>query len=320
MIKNKNINGILLLDKPLHISSNGALQRVKRLFGAKKVGHTGSLDPLATGMLPLCFGEATKLSQYLLESDKYYEVVAKFGEKTTTGDAEGEITETRPTSHLTLELVQQIVEKFVGVIEQIPPMFSALKFQGKPLYELARKGIEVERKPRQVTIHQLDLLSFDAQAYTCKLRVHCTKGTYVRTLVEDIGEMLGCGAYVIGLRRTAVTPYQESSMVSMQQLDEIFNEHGQDALLKYLLPLESAIQHLPIVKLSASTIFYIRTGNPVMVPHLPVEGLVRLFSENSDFLGIGEVLEDGRVAPKRLLSIPKKEITSAPIAQASVLS
>lgn len=211
IVKNKVINGILLLDKPLHLTSNGALQRVKRLFGAKKAGHTGSLDPLATGMLPLCFGEATKLSQYLLESDKYYHVVAKFGEKTTTGDAEGEVIETRPTDHLTAEAIQQAVAKFVGVIEQIPPMFSALKFQGRPLYELARQGIEVERKPRQVTIHKLELaLPFEKGGQggisSCTISVHCTKGTYIRTLIEDIGEVLGCGAHVIGLRRTAVSP------------------------------------------------------------------------------------------------------------------
>ena len=305
MIKNKNINGILLLDKPLHISSNGALQRVKRLFGAKKVGHTGSLDPLATGMLPLCFGEATKLSQYLLESDKWYHVVAKFGEKTLTGDAEGEIIETRPTSHVTLDLVKEAISNFVGEIEQIPPMYSALKHQGKPLYELARKGIEVERKARPVTIHQLDLISFPSKAPdTCTLLVHCTKGTYIRTLVEDIGEALGCGAYVIELRRTAVAPYQDSTMVTLEQLEEIVQQHGQDALLPLLLPLESSIQHLPIVKLSASTAFYMRTGNSVMVPHLPMKGLVRLYLEGSEFIGVGEILEDGKVAPRRLLQTP----------------
>jgi tRNA pseudouridine55 synthase len=327
--KNKLIDGILLLDKPLHLTSNGALQRVKRLFGAKKAGHTGSLDPLATGMLPLCFGEATKLSQYLLESDKYYYVVAKFGEKTTTGDAEGEIIETRPISHITLEHLQQAITKFVGVIEQVPPMFSALKHKGKPLYELARQGIEVERKPRPVTIHELRLIPTSVDktltvddipedndnwhdGASCSFFVHCSKGTYIRTLVEDIGEFLGCGGHVIGLRRTAVSPYQESAMVTLQELEDVCKEQGSDALLKYLLPLESSIQHFPVVKLSASTVFYIRTGNPVMVPHLQLSGLVRLFSEQNEFIGIGEIQEDGRVAPRRLLKIPQKD-SSLPV-------
>lgn len=304
-IKNKPINGILLLDKPLHLTSNGALQRVKRLFGAKKAGHTGSLDPLATGMLPLCFGEATKLSQYLLESDKYYHVVAKLGEKTTTGDAEGAVIEIRPTHHVTQEQIQQVISGFIGEINQVPPMFSALKHQGKPLYELARQGIEVERQPRKVTIHQIVLENVNAD--TCGMSVHCSKGTYIRTLVEDMGEMLGCGAHVIGLRRTSVAPYQESGMVTWQQLEDTCKNQGADALLQYLLPLESSIQHLPIVKLSASTVFYLRMGEPVMVPHLPHHGLVRLFTEGSEFLGVGEVLDDGRVAPRRLLKHPQPE-------------
>jgi tRNA pseudouridine55 synthase len=306
--RNKSINGILLLDKPLHLTSNGALQRVKRLFGARKAGHTGSLDPLATGMLPLCFGEATKVSQYLLESDKFYQVVAKFGEKTTTGDAEGEVIEKRSVQHLTIENVQQALEKFTGEIEQIPPMFSALKHQGRPLYELARQGIEVERKPRLVTIHQLifveqaDLSHQHNQTQCLAFFVHCTKGTYIRTLVEDIGEYLGCGAHVAELRRTAVVPYQEHTMVTLQELEEVASHEGQDALLRYLIPLETSLTQFPIVKLPISSVSYIRKGAPVVVPHLPSTGLVRLFSERQDeFIGIGEILGDGRVAPKRLL-------------------
>lgn len=310
--RNKSINGILLLDKPLHLTSNGALQKAKRLFGAKKAGHTGSLDPLATGMLPLCFGEATKLSQYLLESDKYYQVVAKFGEKTTTGDAEGEIIETRPTQHVTLENLQQVITKFVGVIEQIPPMFSALKFQGKPLYELARKGIEVERKPRPVTIHDLRVESSfepDEVFTTCQMFVHCSKGTYIRTLVEDMGELLGCGAHVIGLRRVAVAPYQDFPMITLAELEQVVQQEGSNALLKYLLPMESSIQHFPVVKLSASTAFYLRTGNSVMVPNAPNSGLVRIFTEQDELIGIGEMQDDGRVAPKRLmkLGVPQRQ-------------
>jgi tRNA pseudouridine55 synthase len=305
--KHKSINGILLLDKPLHLTSNGALQRVKRLFGAKKAGHTGSLDPLATGMLPICFGEATKLSQYLLESDKYYEVVAKLGEKTVTGDAEGEIIETRSVDHVTFDDLKNALTPFLGVIEQIPPMFSALKHQGKPLYELARRGIEVERKPRQVTLYKLELLhkEFDLKSpiHQFSLFVHCSKGTYIRTLIEDIGERLGCGAHVIGLRRTAVVPYQSAKTVTLTHLEEVCKQQGQEALLPYLIPLESAIQQFPMIQLSASTAFYIRTGNTVTIPHLACKGLVRLFCENNKFMGIGEILGDGRVAPRRLLSL-----------------
>lgn len=242
LIKNKIIDGILLLDKPLHITSNGALQQVKRLFGAKKAGHTGSLDPLATGMLPICFGRATKLSQKLLESDKYYDVTARLGEKTQTGDAEGEIIEKRPASHVTLELLQSILPAFTGVIEQIPPMYSALKHKGKPLYQLARQGIEVARQPRQVTIHKLELLTGivraadDPEVATVSFHVHCTKGTYIRTLMEDIGEALGCGAHVIRLRRTAVAPYLNTPMVRLSQIEEACQADGQQALLRFLLP------------------------------------------------------------------------------------
>lgn len=297
--KNKLINGILLLDKPLHLSSNGALQRVKRLFGAKKAGHTGSLDPLATGMLPLCFGEATKLSQYLLESDKYYHVTVKFGEKTATGDAEGEVIARCSAEHITREKIKSILPSFIGKLQQIPPMFSALKHQGKPLYELARQGIEVERKSREITIYSLEMEE-DEERFS--FAVHCSKGTYIRTLVEDIAAALDCYAYVTGLRRTAVSPYQEAQMITLSELEDMAKQHGQDALLHTLLPLETAIEHFPIVNLSASTAFYVRTGNSVMVPQLPSAGLVRLFSEDNKLMGIGEVLGDGRVAPKRLMS------------------
>jgi tRNA pseudouridine55 synthase len=201
--KNKIINGIFLLDKPLHLSSNGALQRVKRLFGAKKAGHTGSLDPLATGMLPICFGEATKFSQFLLDSDKYYSVVAKFGEKTSTGDSEGEVIETSSFDHVTVELFQQTLTKFLGVTQQIPPMFSALKHKGKPLYELARQGIEIDRPAREIEIFSM---TGSVNVTHFSLAVHCSKGTYIRTLVEDIAAAMNSCAHVVELRRTKVTP------------------------------------------------------------------------------------------------------------------
>jgi tRNA pseudouridine55 synthase len=294
----KNINGILLLDKSIGISSNGALQRVKRLFNAKKAGHTGSLDPLATGMLPICFGEATKFSQYLLESDKQYQVKVKLGIKTTTGDAEGEVISTRPIVDVTQERIEKVMQEFKGDIQQIPPMFSALKHQGTPLYELARKGIEIERAPRQVHIYHIECTAPFAED-TFEFTVHCSKGTYVRTLVEDIGEKLGCGAHVIKLHRASVTPYQEHSMLTFEALEALLQDRGPSALTELLLPVESSVMILPIVKLTTSSAFYLNTGQPVMVPHLPLEGLVRLYSEDG-FIGVGEVMDDGRVAPRRL--------------------
>jgi tRNA pseudouridine55 synthase len=297
------INGILLLDKPLEMTSNGALQRVKRLFGAKKAGHTGSLDPLATGMLPICFGEATKLSQYLLDSDKCYSVTGTLGIRTATGDAEGEVIATRDIVDVTRERLEQVFQQFIGQIDQIPPMFSAIKFQGQPLYKLARRGIEIERQPRPVTIHSLKLI--DCTENTFKIDVHCTKGTYIRTLVEDIGEVLGCGAHVSELRRPAVSPYQDSKMYTLEELEAICNQDGQRALLSCLLPLESSVQSFPAIQLSTSAAFYLRMGQPVMATSVLSNGLIRLFSQDGQFMGIGEMMDDGRVTPRRLFDFPK---------------
>ncbi len=296
-----NINGILLLDKPLGITSNAALQRAKHLFNAKKAGHTGSLDPLATGMLPLCFGDATRFSQFLLDADKYYRVRATLGIKTTTGDAEGEVIATRAVQDITVEKITAVLQEFSGHIEQIPPMFSALKHQGRPLYVLARKGIEVERQPRSVTIHALTLLSWDVSTNVFEFDVHCTKGTYVRTLVEDIGEKLGCGAHVSGLRRTAVHPYQQQPMLTLAALETM--QAAGESLTQLLLPVDSSVQHLPAARLSSSAAFYIKTGQAVRVPHTTATGLVRIFLEEGLFLGVGEITDDGRVAPKRLVSL-----------------
>lgn len=303
----KNINGILLLDKSIDLTSNGALQQVKRLFNAKKAGHTGSLDPLATGMLPICFGEATKFSQFLLESDKHYYVTVKLGIRTTTGDAEGEVLAIRPVENVTRERLSTLLEEFRGSIQQIPPMFSALKHKGRPLYELARQGIEIERAPRTVQIYELTAHLQDSDVLI--LDVHCSKGTYVRTLAEDIGEKLGCGAHVIGLRRMSVTPYQHGKMYTISDLESIHKDQGAAFLNQLLLPIESSIQGFPAVKLSTSAAFYIRTGQPVMVPHLPTEGCVRLYSEDGVLLGVGEILDDGRVAPRRLISNTKSTIS-----------
>ncbi len=302
------LNGILLLDKPLEMTSNGALQRVKRLFKAKKAGHTGSLDPLATGMLPICFGEATKFSQFLLESDKQYFVIAKLGERTTTGDAEGEVFATQPVVGVTPDRLEQVLSQFRGVISQVPPMYSAIKHQGQPLYQLARRGIEVERKSREVTIHALTLekLTLDPAAdNTFVINVHCTKGTYIRTLVDDIGLALGCGAHVIELRRTAVAPYQDATMYTWAELESMLQEQGSAALHQLLLPPETSVQAYPSLNLSTAAAFYIRTGQPVMAPQMPSHGLVRLY-DNGQFIGIGEMLDDGRVTPKRLLGHSKK--------------
>jgi tRNA pseudouridine55 synthase len=295
----RKIDGILLLDKPLNLTSNAALQMVKRLFNAKKAGHTGSLDPLATGMLPICFGEATKFSQFLLESDKHYQVKVKLGQKTTTGDAEGEVISTRPIVDVTAARIEKVMFGFIGAIQQIPPMYSAIKMNGKPLYELARQGIEIERRPRSITIHSINLCQFSNDTFD--FNVHCTKGTYVRTLAEDIGEQLGCGAHVIGLHRTAVTPYEKFRMLTMAELEEINQEQGIAGLKQHLLAVETSVQSLPAITLSESSAFYLRTGQSVMVPHLPLQGSVRLYSEDARFLGVGGINSDGKVAPQRLV-------------------
>jgi tRNA pseudouridine55 synthase len=282
------------------MTSNDAVQRAKRLFNASKVGHTGSLDPLATGVLPLCFGEATKFSQYLLTSDKRYVVRIRLGVATDSGDADGEVIATRPVPDLTANEVERALDSFRGEIEQVPSMFSAIKHQGQPLYKLARQGIEVERESRPVTIFENELLALEGDELT--LSIHCSKGTYVRTIAEDLGEMLGCGAHVTALRRTAAGPYQESDLLTFETLESALEEGSLD---RFLLPVSSAVGDWPEVSLSDDTAYYLRQGQPVMVPHAPTRGWVRLFQLRSEgssrFLGVGEVLDDGRVAPRRLV-------------------
>ena len=294
----RRVNGILLLDKPAGLTSNAALQVVKKMYAARKAGHTGSLDPLATGLLPLCFGEATKVSGFLLDADKDYHVTCRFGERTATGDAEGEVVETRPVDGLSEQQLREVLGDFVGEIEQIPPMYSALKHKGERLYKLARQGVEVEREARQVTIFELELVSFAAPL--AEIRVHCSKGTYVRTLVEDIGERLGCGGHVAGLRRLGVGPFDESGMVDMDTLESVASE-GHYALDQLLLPMESGLTQWPDVRLTGDAAFYLRQGQPVLVPKAPTTGWVRLYEGESRFLGMGEILDDGRVAPRRLM-------------------
>ena len=298
--KGRAISGVLLLDKPAGITSNKALQEVKHLFHAAKAGHTGSLDPLATGMLPICLGEATKISAFLLDADKRYRVACRLGVSTTTGDADGEIMQTRDCSHVTMEQIEKWVPQFSGSISQVPPMYSAVKHQGQRLYVLAREGIEVERKPRTVQIYEFLLLSLDNGIL--EFEVECSKGTYIRTLVEDMGEALGCGGHVVDLRRLSVGPF-DGDMVTIDELGTAAesSEDGRfKALDQYLLPIDSGIADWPDVHLDPDAAFYMRQGQPIQVPHAPTEGWVRIY-DKSRFLGVGEIQDDGRVAPRRMI-------------------
>lgn len=295
----RDVQGIALLDKPAGLTSNQALQDVKRLFQARKAGHTGSLDPLASGLLPICLGEGTKISGFLLDADKHYQVTCRLGVKTATGDAEGEVLETRAVAGLSRRAVEEALHGFSGRIEQVPPMYSAVKHQGQRLYRLARQGLNVERKPRSVTVHVLNLLHYEGDSL--ELDVRCSKGTYVRTLVEDIGERLGCGAHVAALRRLGVGPYDTTAMITLDRLHCLAQE-GLQRLDGVLLPIESALVHWPGVRLSDDAAYYLRKGQAVQVPHAPTRGWVRLYLAGERFLGMGQILDDGRVAPRRLIN------------------
>ena len=307
--KGRPVNGILLLDKPLGISSNGALQKVKHLFEAAKAGHTGSLDPLATGVLPVCLGEATKFTQFLLDADKCYCATFRFGMATVSGDADGEVTRDSGAPELTEAQVLDVLDGFRGDIDQVPPMFSALKHQGQPLYKLAREGLEIERKARPVTIHSLALVEFRCGEFPeVDLIVHCSKGTYIRTLAEDIGQRLGCGAYLSVLRRTAAGPFKEDQSVTLGELQSLREKGGLDQLDQLLLPMDAGMTHLAALQLEEDSAFYFCRGQAVMVPQVyrqSEEGdIVRVFEMSQplpQLLGVGEVTEDGRVAPKRLV-------------------
>jgi len=294
----RSVHGIVLLDKPLGLSSNQALQKVKHLFNAAKAGHTGSLDPLATGLLPLCLGEATKVSSYLLDSDKYYETIAQLGARSTTGDAEGEKFDQRPVPKLSDNEIEAVLGRFRGEINQVPPMYSALKKDGRRLYELARKGEEVERAPRRVTIFELELTGRENDRLS--LRVGCSKGTYIRSLVEDIGEALGCGAYVDYLRRTGVSPYLKPEMFTLEAL-EALAEQGQEALDACLIPIDTALAHIPAIHLDDQRAAKLAMGQVVEADILPDGELFRLYQGKDHFLGLGKPTEDGQIAPKRLI-------------------
>jgi len=292
------VNGVLLLDKPRGMSSNQALQKVRWLLNAEKAGHTGSLDPLATGVLPLCFGEATKFSQYLLDADKGYETLARLGVTTTTGDAEGEVLEERQVT-VGREALEAVLPRFRGEIEQVPPMYSALKKDGQPLYKLARAGEVVEREARSVTIARLELLAFEAPCAT--LAVSCSKGTYIRTLVEDIGRELGCGAHVAALRRTQAGPFGLAQAVTLEELVQVHAEGGNEALDRFLLPVDAGLEHWPLLQLSEHSAYYWLHGQPVRAPEAPKFGMLRVQDHEGRFIGIGEVTDDGRIAPRRLI-------------------
>ncbi|MGR4988907.1 tRNA pseudouridine(55) synthase TruB [Vibrio rotiferianus] len=303
--KGRPINGVILLDKPTGISSNDALQKVKRIFFAEKAGHTGALDPLATGMLPICLGEATKFSQFLLDSDKRYLVIAKLGERTDTSDSDGEVVETRPID-VNLEKLEACIDTFRGESDQVPSMFSALKYQGKPLYEYARKGIEVPRESRKITVYEIVLHRFEGDEV--EMEVHCSKGTYIRTIVDDLGEMLGCGAHVTMLRRTGVAKYPYEKMVTLEQLNELLEQAHRDEVAPkelldpLLLPMDTAVEDLPEVNLNAELTNLVQHGMPVQVFGAPAGTPLRMTSgEEKLFIGVAELNDDGKVAPKRLV-------------------
>lgn len=295
------VDGVLLLDKPLGYSSNQALQQVKRLYQAAKAGHTGSLDPLATGLLPICLGEATKFSHFLLDADKSYRALVQLGSTTTTGDVEGEVL-SRSDVNVKAEQLQAALQKFIGDIEQVPPMYSALKHQGKALYEYARDGVDVARSARQVKIFSIDLISFDAQAHRFEMDVVCSKGTYIRTLAEDIGHALGCGAHLAGLRRLSTAHFRLEDAYTLEQLEKMTLEQRDDILLG----ADAAVADLPQVELDVDSTFYLLRGQSVWKSGMKIDGLFRIYSGDGRFLGLGELDRDGKIAPKRLLVVRDK--------------
>jgi len=290
----RKVDGVLLLDKPAGLSSNIALQKAKRLYRAEKAGHTGTLDPFATGLLPLCLGEATKFSQFLLDADKEYLAVVKLGVRTSSGDPEGDVIAQRPVNISETDLLAAL-PRFMGEIEQMPPMHSALKHAGRPLYEYARRGIEIERKARRVKVHELVVESFAGDV--CALRVHCGKGFYVRALADELGEVLGCGAHLEGLRRTGVGPFrieQAQSLEGLSELDEVQRDGR-------LLPADILAQTLEPLQLDIEAAWQICHGQAIWLPRLTVGLQYRLYAPDGAFLGVGEVNQEGKVAPKRLV-------------------
>ena len=297
--RGRDIHGVFLLDKPQGMSSNDIMQKVKRIFQANKAGHTGALDPLATGMLPICLGEATKFSQFLLDADKRYLVTAKLGERTDTSDAEGQIVETREVKVKTPEILTAL-EQFRGDILQVPTMFSALKHNGKPLYEYARQGITVEREARPITIFELNFIEYNAPYLT--LEVHCSKGTYIRTLVDDLGEVLGCGGHVTMLRRTAVADYPTEKMLDWHALQSLAEQQDLSLLDALLLPMDTAVAKLPALTLDENQTQGIGFGQRIKFNNPNrLQGQVRLFSHENRFLGVAVIDENNVIRPQRLV-------------------
>lgn len=297
------INGVLLLDKPYDVSSNGALQKARWLYSAAKAGHTGVLDPLATGLLPVCFGEATKFSSYLLDADKGYRATVKFGQVTTTGDIEGEVVIERPVTFDRAAL-EQTLAAFCGVITQVPPMYSALKFQGRPLYEYAREGIEIERAGREVTIHRIELLSFDG-VDTAVIEVLCSKGTYIRTLAQDVGERLGCGAHLTGLRRTTTGGFRLEDAHTLEAIEALPRE-ARDGLL---LPVDILVSHFPEQTLAAEEARRFCHGQAVRgAENCATMQRFRVYqAQTREFLGLADASEDGLLQPVRVMVAPATE-------------
>ena len=296
------VSGIVLLDKPADLTSNQALQRVRRLYRADKAGHTGSLDPLATGMLPVCLGTATKVCSYLLDARKSYRVTACLGESTDTGDAQGSVVGESPAVAFPKEAVERILDGFTGEYEQVPPMYSALKHKGQRLYKLARQGIEVSRKPRTVRIHELKLRRM--RSPELEFDVTCSKGAYVRTLVEDIARALGTLGHVRALRRTALGPFRETQMVSLPTLEGIVRD-GLEALDRCLMPADRALTSWPRVVVPGRLCDPFVNGRAVTVEMDCPRGKVRTYSPAEEFLGIGEVTAAGRLAPRRVFAVSR---------------
>ena len=303
--KGRPLNDVLLLDKATGHSSNDMLQKVKRLYGAQKAGHTGALDPLATGMLPICLGEATKFSQYLLESDKRYRVIAKLGERTDTSDSDGEVVETRDVNFSNETLLEKL-EFFRGKTKQVPSMFSALKHQGKPLYHYARQGITIEREARDIEVFELLFIRHEGDEL--ELEIHVSKGTYIRTIIDDLGEMLGCGAHITMLRRLEVATYPQDKMISLAKLQALFDKATEEEvspsvyLDPLLLPMDSPVDNFPVAHISDELSVNVLHGNAVPMAGFSEGELVRMtVGDAARFIGVGVIDDKGRVQPKRLV-------------------
>ncbi|RIY33007.1 tRNA pseudouridine(55) synthase TruB [Psittacicella melopsittaci] len=309
MVKRRDIDGVLIFDKPLEISSNNVLQRIKYLYRANKAGHTGALDPLASGMLPICFGESTKMATMMLDSDKEYQVTIHLGVRTNTSDREGEIISTKEVN-VTLEQIQSLIEqKFTGQIQQTPTIWSALKYQGKPLYEYARKGIEVPIPSRPITIYEIEILSWEKPYLT--LRVYCSKGTYIRTLADDLGELLGCGGHVSSLRRTKIDGFNDCPMVSLETIEELAKENNLAQLDALLLPLEAPVSMYPALELSDAQLLKLCLGMTLIYAFAEqknrhefdeVEQLFRIYHPEFGFIGMARNVAKNRLRGFRLRS------------------